>query len=216
MLHEPILLIDTCEERASLALCLAEALIQQEILPERTASSALAPAVHQMLEAHRVSPRGLQCIGVVSGPGSFTGVRIGLAFAKGLCLATGVPLITISRLAVLAQASPKQPSFAVADAGRQAVYLRELKGLAAGRERMLSNDEAYPLLRAVPAVFASQEVAQRFASVPSMIRILAAVDSLRLVRAHIPFGRDEIETADANYVRDESAIYRKGRSGANP
>ncbi len=69
----------------------------------------------------------LVAIAVVTGPGSFTGVRIGLAAAKGLAEARNVPLLAMSRLAVLAQAvrartaAPRVAT--VLDAGRSDLYL---------------------------------------------------------------------------------------------
>lgn len=80
----------------------------------------LAPAVASMLERCDQEISALQAIVVATGPGSFTGLRIGLALAKGLALVRHIPLIGIPSLDVLAAAQPTIaiPMAAVLRAGR--------------------------------------------------------------------------------------------------
>ncbi len=66
---------------------------------------------------------GLERIGVTVGPGSFTGLRVGLAFAKGLALAWRTPLIGIGALEALAASVSGDRVAAAIDAGRGQVYL---------------------------------------------------------------------------------------------
>lgn len=68
----------------------------------------LAPVVIQVLERAGQDSSTLEGIAVAIGPGSFTGLRVGIAVAKGMCLATHVPLIGIPSLDVLAAAQPVQ------------------------------------------------------------------------------------------------------------
>ncbi len=102
-----LLLIHTAGGDGSVALAdtsVSSAVIATERLPGRTASERLVPVVGRLMEAHQWTLRGLDAIGVVHGPGSFTGVRVGVAAAKGWSEASGVPLIAVSRLALLADA----------------------------------------------------------------------------------------------------------------
>jgi tRNA threonylcarbamoyladenosine biosynthesis protein TsaB len=97
-----------------------------EVLSEATWTSRehhtveLAPAIAEALEKTSLAASDLAAIAVARGPGSFTGLRIGLALAKGLALARGIPLIAIPTLDYLAAAQPPQdiPLAAVLRAGR--------------------------------------------------------------------------------------------------
>jgi tRNA threonylcarbamoyladenosine biosynthesis protein TsaB len=84
----------------------------------------LMPAVAQMLDQAGLAPAALRAVAVALGPGSFTGLRVGLAAAKGLALAAGLPLLGIPTLDAVAyphQAQPV-PVIAVLQAGRGRVY----------------------------------------------------------------------------------------------
>jgi tRNA threonylcarbamoyladenosine biosynthesis protein TsaB len=69
----------------------------------------LAPAVAETLDRCGVDLPGLKVIAVAIGPGSFTGLRIGMALAKGMCLARHLPLIGIPTMDILAAAQPVLP-----------------------------------------------------------------------------------------------------------
>ena len=82
-----------------------ERVLAKAEFPLRSASAVLTGELRRMLASTGIALRDLGGIGVVSGPGSFTGVRTGLAMAKGLCEVAGVPLASVSRLEVLAEAA---------------------------------------------------------------------------------------------------------------
>ena len=100
---EPILALDS-----SGAACSAALFHEGEVLAcrqERMAqghAQALIPMLRAVMQEARVKFEGLQAIAVTRGPGSFTGVRLGLATARGLGTATGLPVLGVSSLAVLA------------------------------------------------------------------------------------------------------------------
>ncbi len=124
-----ILLIHTAGGEGSVALAdteLGQAIVATEVLPGRTSSELLVPTVRRLLEARGWRLGELAAVVVVHGPGSFTGVRVGLSAAKGLSEAGGVPLIAVSRLALLAARvdGGGGPVHAVLDAGAGRVLLR--------------------------------------------------------------------------------------------
>jgi tRNA threonylcarbamoyladenosine biosynthesis protein TsaB len=94
----------------------------------------LAPALAGLLARSSSSMEQVSALGVAIGPGSFTSLRVGLAFVKGLALARHIPIIGIPTLDVIAAAQPaaKNPLIAVIQAGRTriaySVYQSQKKG----------------------------------------------------------------------------------------
>ena len=80
----------------------------------------MAPALAELLSRTAVRISDIQALGVAIGPGSFTSLRVGLAFVKGVALARKVPVVGIPSLDILAVAQPvaKRPLVAVLQAGR--------------------------------------------------------------------------------------------------
>ena len=105
-----ILLIDTCGATGSLALAGAAPSLATASLPGRSAAERLVPAIHSLVASVGLSLAELDAIAVIHGPGSFTGERVGLSAAKGLCHALDLPLVAISRLAVLASLAQQPPA----------------------------------------------------------------------------------------------------------
>jgi len=113
----------------------------------------LAPALSGLLERIGQRVADLTAIGVAIGPGSFTSLRVGLAFAKGLALARKLPLIGVPTLDVVAAAVPLQqlPLAAVIQAGRTRVAVGwyqagESGWQDAGRARAMTVDELAELI----------------------------------------------------------------------
>jgi tRNA threonylcarbamoyladenosine biosynthesis protein TsaB len=99
--------IETATMTGGIALLSEERLISEYTLNVRTTHSArLMPALDQVLKDSHVDKREIDGIAVSIGPGSFTGLRIGLATAKGLALGLGVPLLGIPTLDALARNIP--------------------------------------------------------------------------------------------------------------
>lgn len=101
-----LLSIDTCGATGTVALARLEnehlALLAQTEIPGKTYSARLVPTIREILAAHSVTLPEIAAIVVTNGPGSFTGIRIGLSTAKGLAEPTSIPIFAVSRLIVLA------------------------------------------------------------------------------------------------------------------
>ena len=104
-------------------------------------AEALMPAVAALLEEHDVSPGALGQIVCGAGPGAFTSLRIAGAIAKGLALAHGVPLFSISSLALIVagrQAPVAGRFLAALDAMRGEFYLQPFEASLSGELRPLA------------------------------------------------------------------------------
>jgi len=125
---EPMLLlaIDTCGPSGSVALGRLTGggveILGQIGLEGRSYSATLVAAVGELLAASGIELRNLAAIVAVNGPGSFTGVRVGLAAVKGLAEAARIPVAAVSRLEVLAAKAGVLS--AALDAHRHEVFLR--------------------------------------------------------------------------------------------
>ena len=97
-------------------------------------AEALAAIIASVIERARVNRAGLDAIAVVDGPGSYTGLRIGLGLARGLALADDVPVVTVGSLELIAEAADPARGCvcAVLDAGRGKVYAAGLARIAGG------------------------------------------------------------------------------------
>ncbi|MDR1859993.1 MAG: tRNA (adenosine(37)-N6)-threonylcarbamoyltransferase complex dimerization subunit type 1 TsaB [Bacteroidales bacterium] len=98
-----ILNIETSSDVCSAALGKDGQVIDfQEITHGRNHAAMLAVLVHDMMQRNSLDFRQLSAVAVSSGPGSYTGLRIGVSLSKGICMAVGIPLIAVSPLKALA------------------------------------------------------------------------------------------------------------------
>ena len=91
-----VLGIDTAGRSGSIALAENGRALASEPLPPGGHSSGLSSAAEKLLTGRAIGWSDLAGVAVSEGPGSFTGLRIGLAWAKGLCMGSGLPLILVS------------------------------------------------------------------------------------------------------------------------
>ena len=102
-----------------------------------TFSAQLVPQVAALLSKHGFKKQDIDAFAVASGPGSFTGLRVGLAAIKGLAEILEKPIATVSMLEAVATAGGMQGRvLAILDAGRKEVYAGEYQ-VAADRARMI-------------------------------------------------------------------------------
>lgn len=120
-----ILALESSAVSASVALCQDETLIAQSFQNTGlTHSQTLLPMAQSLLDACGLTPRDLDLVAVAAGPGSFTGLRIGVAAAKGLAWAAELPCAGCSTLAGMAWslAGFSGQVCAAMDARRQQIY----------------------------------------------------------------------------------------------
>lgn len=140
-----LLTIDTSTNVCSIALTDGEQLIAEQLFsPGKKAAARLVPAIRELMADAGLSVVELDGFGVSLGPGSFTGIRVGLATIKGLSLASGKPAVGFSSLAMLAHNLPwaAHPVCSLFDARKGEVY--------AGLYRCRELPEPLVAVRAVP------------------------------------------------------------------
>ncbi len=104
-----LLNIDTATEIATLSISDKEKVIASVTNNnQKDHASFLQPAIKNLLQEARLSINQLNAIAVTAGPGSYTGLRVGMASAKGLCYALHIPMITINTLEVMALSTIKK------------------------------------------------------------------------------------------------------------
>jgi tRNA threonylcarbamoyladenosine biosynthesis protein TsaB len=144
-----LLTIDTSTSAGSVALSRGEQLLGEELLNiQATHTDRLLLSLARLLEDTGVGLEDVDAFGVVLGPGSFTGLRVGVATVKGLAMATGRPVVGVSSLQALAVQVPypRFPLCAMLDARKKQVYAGSYRwegGLPVvqGCERVVSPDD---------------------------------------------------------------------------
>jgi tRNA threonylcarbamoyladenosine biosynthesis protein TsaB len=126
-----LLAVDTTGRQGSIALARGNAdgsceVIEVVPLEGGTFSAQLIPQVAALLSKHGFHKKDLGGFAAASGPGSFTGIRVGLAAIKALAEATGKPIAAVSLLeAIVLAGGVSGRVFAALDAGREEVYVGE-------------------------------------------------------------------------------------------
>lgn len=99
-----ILALNTSTRQCSMALLGKDCTViaEQLMFEGKGHFSGLMPAVDMLLTGAEFDPKDIRCVAVATGPGTFSGLRVGLSLAKGFCQALHVPIIGISSLKALA------------------------------------------------------------------------------------------------------------------
>jgi tRNA threonylcarbamoyladenosine biosynthesis protein TsaB len=219
-----VLALDTSTLQASVAVTDGDALVEREHVVT-THSESLLLLVDECLRAANLRPADLDVIACGAGPGSFTGLRIGLATAKGLCFALDKPLVLISSLAAIAARAPDGSCCAAVDAFKNEVYaarffVRDGVPTLDGEERVLAPAAlADELLAHAPILLAGNAVEKYPALLLAGVRRLderpgpRAADVARLARARAAVRDfDPLATAAPRYIRpSEAELVKAGR-----
>jgi tRNA threonylcarbamoyladenosine biosynthesis protein TsaB len=213
-----LLAVDTCGPTGSVALGrLAgrdlEILGQME-LEGRSYSATLVAAVADLLAHAGVAVKDLGGMVAVNGPGSFTGVRVGLSAVKGLAEGAQIPVVAISRLQVLSRKAGV-PSAAL-DAHRDEVFLRLEEQALRPRELLAGVAELAAIaarldpmpLRVAVCDEAAAALLSKVWPGAQLVRCGAplAADALRLGEARLVAGGSvDLALLDGNYLRRSDA-----------
>ncbi|QIL84715.1 tRNA (adenosine(37)-N6)-threonylcarbamoyltransferase complex dimerization subunit type 1 TsaB [Vibrio sp. HDW18] len=100
-----ILALDTATERCSVALLVGNTVYSRSEIAPRDHTKKVLPMVDEVLKEAGITLAELDALAFGRGPGSFTGVRIGIGIAQGLAFGADLPMIGISTLAAMAQAA---------------------------------------------------------------------------------------------------------------
>jgi tRNA threonylcarbamoyladenosine biosynthesis protein TsaB len=123
------LAVDTCLDACSVAVWVDEQVLAQHSEPMRRGhQERLAGMAQETMAEAATAFSALDRIGVTRGPGSFTGLRVGLAFAKGLGVALDRPVVGVGVLEALAEGAGDGFVAAAIDARRGQVYLQVFDG----------------------------------------------------------------------------------------
>ena len=212
-----ILAIETTGRDGSIALVRDGVVLALEAVSGGTYSAKLVPLISAMLTRTGVRPDEIDAYAAASGPGSFTGLRVGLSTIKGLAEVMPRPIAAISMLEAMAYASGQQGRILAAlDAQRHQIFLGEYE----------RTGEDIPLLSESLLTEAEFEAAMRGAGNAQIVTPDAAIAAL-VVRAGIKFQQipapqadviarmaaDKVkrgqtvspESLDANYIRRSDA-----------
>jgi len=217
-----ILGVDTSGKDGSIALVQFEqgSTRTLEVVPlvGGTFSAQLVPQISELLSRHGLNKRDIDGFAVVSGPGSFTGLRVGLAVIKALAEVLQKPIAAVSLLEAVVRASEVQGDVvATLDAGRSEVYAANIQ--ISGSQTTISHQQLLTLTEFVSAN-GSRQIVTSDAKIADFVR----EKSLRVMQIDHPranvvarLGFEKIqagevispEALDANYIRRSDAEVKK-------
>ena len=210
-----MLIIETSQRLGAVALSLGDAIAGERRLDEsRRHARDLVPAIQDLLNGQNWRARDLDGVIVSRGPGSYTGLRVGLMSAKTLSYATGVPMLAIDTFEAIRLQAPADIANVdvIADAQQGKVYAQRFGTdpqplTIVPFEMWLESALAWHVLATGPGLetFAKQLPAQ-LAKAPAEIWLPQCASLLKLGLERFRKGeRDEIHVIEPLYLRASSA-----------
>jgi tRNA threonylcarbamoyladenosine biosynthesis protein TsaB len=218
-----LLAIDTSGKHGSIALARAGErsadgdeveLIETHPLAGGTFSAQLVPQIAELLSRHGFTKHNISGFAVASGPGSFTGLRIGLAAVKALAEVLGKPLAAVSLLEVCVSGSGAEGKIMSAlDAGRGDVYVGEYEipcpPGASPREQVLTRSEFLAEAQGSTVVTPDSVLADAASATGLRVMLLPPISAAEVARLgwrKIRSGKIVApEQLEANYIRRTDA-----------
>jgi tRNA threonylcarbamoyladenosine biosynthesis protein TsaB len=229
-----ILAIDTSGQSGGITLAQADAgsfrVVESAAIAGGTFSAQLIPTLAALLKKHGYGVKDLEGFAAASGPGSFTGLRVGLSAIKGLAETLHKPIATVSVLEALGSMAGRRGKIAAAiDAGRKEVFLGvyQRNGDSAGeksdalikqREELLTQQDFLAMLateRPAEIITSDAALAELTAASHSAVVVVTSPGSEMIARigaGKLLAGETvSVEALDANYLRRSDAeIFFKG------
>ena len=212
-----ILGIDTSGKQGSVALARCSTdlceIIEIVELTGGAFSAQLVPRIAALLSGHALQPKNIDAFAVASGPGSFTGLRVGLAAVKALADVLRVPIAAVSVLEALASTGHLAGSvLAALDAGRSQKFVGEYSienSPTLTSEQLLSDEEFVVRAQNTPVITSDPRVAELARTVQSRVVVADRPRADTIVRQawmKIAMGETVLpEILDANYLRRSDA-----------
>ncbi len=208
-----ILSIDSSQPVGSVTLARADgdvAIIETVQAHGGKFSAQLIPTVKRLLEVHNIAKHHIDVIAAASGPGTFTGLRVGLAAVKALAEILQKPIVVASVLEALASADTAPERVAVTEAGKGFWYAG-VYGDGQSAEQHCTAEELRELIRkhSHATIVGTQMLpvglgdGARMIDVP-ISELVARVAAVKAARKEFT----AIDALDANYVRPDEALYK--------
>jgi tRNA threonylcarbamoyladenosine biosynthesis protein TsaB len=208
-----LLAIDTSGRQGGITLARgkdgAVDIIESASIQGGTFSAELIPQVSELLSRNNLTPQQLEGLVAVTGPGSFTGLRVGLTAVKGLAEVLTLPIATITSLeALLAASGREEQSMAALDAGRGELYIAFLAG-SQREELLLSLTGAleFAKSRNLRIVVADAALAAKLEDSETVSyrssEVAAQIGCKKLLAGDLV----DVLALDANYIRKSEAEY---------
>ena len=180
-----------------------------------TFSAQLVPQIAALLQKHGFKKEDIEALAVASGPGSFTGLRVGLAAIKALAEVLGKPIAAVSLLEALAATAEAGKFFAALDAGRGEIYVAECERQCRAKpplvlsERLLTKEELISAARDSMVITPDKSIAALATTAGVRVQEVERPGSDAIAR--IGWGKIQTrqisspEALDANYIRRSDA-----------
>jgi tRNA threonylcarbamoyladenosine biosynthesis protein TsaB len=216
-----IVSVDTSGRKGSIALCRGDGdsfeVLQLTSLEGGTYSAQLLPRIAETLQQNNLTKTDVDGFVAVSGPGSFTGLRVGLSTVKGLCEVLRKPLATVSMLEalVLTHGRAGESAVALLDAGRGEIYVGEYRldssRATLVREYIAKLDEfaAQSLAGTGDLLTVDEKVAEALQAANRNVILVAPVNAGEIgrigIRKLLSGETADPATIDVNYIRRSDA-----------
>ena len=182
-------------------------IIESASIQGGTFSAELIPQISDVLRRHQFTPLHLQGLVAVTGPGSFTGLRVGLTAVKGLAEVLGIPIAAVTSLELLlSESADGREVMAVLDAGRGEVYAAVRNET---RQELLSLNEAIALAKSrnLQVLATEPNITANF-DLGRLVTYCSTEVAARIGYSKLLAGETvDVLALDANYIRRSEAEY---------